>query len=276
MSNYKEEYIDSINQVWNVFLDKKEDQSIGRYRELCGYRGLPDSTYKLITSLQRICKGPKKSLEDNVLNNFAKYAELEVPSIKDSIWRKMIIGQHHGLPTRLLDWSKSPLVALHFATTESNMDMMDQRDCAVWKIDIEKLNDTLPDKYKKTINEYNQKIFSLEMLESMNADASDKILNMYDEDMGKTSMVILEPPSIDPRIVNQYSLFSIVPNDVVSVEEIFEGASEVATKYIINKNLKWQIRDILDEMNINERVIYPGLDGIAQWIGRHYYVRDRK
>ena len=39
------------------------------------------------------------------------------------------------------------------------------------------------------------------------------------------------------------------------------------------KEIRWQIRDMLDQCNVNERTIYPGLDGLASWIKRHYYVR---
>lgn len=45
-------------------------------------------------------------------------------------------------------------------------------------------------------------------------------------------------------------------------------------KYIIDKSLRWKIRDMLDRMNINERMIYPGLDGLSAWLKRHYYVKD--
>lgn len=40
-----------------------------------------------------------------------------------------------------------------------------------------------------------------------------------------------------------------------------------------DKSIKWHIRDMLDQCNINERTVYPGLDGIAMWLKRHYYVR---
>ena len=55
--------------------------------------------------------------------------------------------------------------------------------------------------------------------------------------------------------------------------EAFLSTTNNTVKYVIDKSLKWRIRDMLDQMNINERTIYPGIDGIAQWLARHYYVR---
>ena len=46
-------------------------------------------------------------------------------------------------------------------------------------------------------------------------------------------------------------------------------------KYIIDKKLRWELRDILDQFNINERMIYPGKAGIAKWLARHYYVKSK-
>ena len=48
--------------------------------------------------------------------------------------------------------------------------------------------------------------------------------------------------------------------------------SDVSAKQ--NKSLLWDIRDTLDQLNMNERMIYPGKDGIAKWLARHYFVRD--
>ena len=87
-------------------------------------------------------------------------------------------------------------------------------------------------------------------------------------------MVLLEPPSIDQRIINQYSYFAIIPRKVQDIEAFFRDNTTNTVKYIIDRKLRWQIRDILDQMNINERVIYPGLDGLSAWLRRHYYVKS--
>jgi hypothetical protein len=41
-------------------------------------------------------------------------------------------------------------------------------------------------------------------------------------------------------------------------------------KIIIPAELKWEIRDKMDQANITERVLFPGLDGLSQWLRRHY------
>ena len=91
--------------------------------------------------------------------------------------------------------------------------------------------------------------------------------------MAGNALVTVEPPSIDQRIVNQYSFFTIVPNGISNLED-YLADTENTVKYIIDKSLRWDLRDILDQLNMNERMIFPGLDGIAKWLARHYYVRE--
>lgn len=271
----EEVFIDDISKLNDLFFRADYQATTSRHRDLRLYRGLCNSSYNLITSLRRNCKNLDATLEKNILDNFGKYAAIEDPQINNSIWRKMFLGQHHGLPTRLLDWTRSPLIALHFAMTEGNMDLIDQHDCVIWELDVKELHSALPENYQEVMKNYGQNIFSIEMLiDACHKEDGDNDTQIYDKDMGKDKMVIVEPPSIDPRIMNQYSFFSVVPTGVEKVEDILEHYPNAVKKYIISKNLRWQIRDMLDQANINERIIYPGLDGIATWIGRHYFVRD--
>jgi len=200
---------------------------------------------------------------------FTKYAILQEPTLQDSVWNQMILGQHHGLPTRLLDWSFSPIIALHFATTENDLEMMDAHDAVVWRIDIHELHAMLPEKYRACIRKYNTTVFSVNMIrEVCNS------LKQYDEDMQDNCMVIIEPPSLDPRIVNQYSFFSVIPDKMVDITGFLDRCTDLTCRFVIKKELRWRIRDMLDHQNITERIVYPGLDGLSHWLGRHYFVRD--
>ena len=229
---------------------------------------MPDKDFNLVTSLQRNCGELAAALETPILDNFIKYVSIEDPSVSESVWRAMIVGQHHGLPTRLLDWTHSTLVALHFANTEGNLQDLDKRNCAVWRIDARELNQKLPEKYRNQLAQKKTFIFSVENL----AQVADSI-EQYDLDMGADSLVTVEPPSIDQRIVNQYSFFSILPQGITNLESYLNENTDHTVKYIIDKSLRWDLRDILDQLNMNERMIYPGKDGIAKWLARHYFVR---
>lgn len=241
---------------------------LDRYRCHYLYRGMPDASFKLETSLCRNCKSMQKELEPHILRNFTKYAALEDPTIENSVWRQMILGQHHSLPTRLLDWSHSSLIALQFAVTENNLDEMNDHDCMIWRIDMPEIHSKLPENYRRELSREGTTIFTVDMLTNVASS-----LSLYDVDMGDSNMCIVEPPSIDPRIVNQYSFFSVVPMGITDVEDFLEKYTENSVKYIIDKDLRWRIRDILDHLNISERIVYPGLDGLSKWLGRHYYVK---
>ena len=124
-------HISKIEDLMPLLSEQDWREDIHRNRSSFVYRGMPNTEFKMVTTLKRCCKDLQKSLEPAILNNFAKYAVREDPTVTQSVWHQMITGQHNGLPTRLLDWSHSALVALHFATTEENLNAMTAHDCLV-------------------------------------------------------------------------------------------------------------------------------------------------
>ena len=274
------EQITTLEQINKIIWDQQYQSTLMRNRSPYLYRGLPNSNYHLVTSLRRNCKEKKNDIELAILRNFVKYAALEDLALKTSIWRQMIVGQHHGLPSRLLDWTYSVLIALHFATSGENLDDMSKNAAVLWQIDILEMNKRLPKNYQTTLKNESAFLMTVDMMDSLTRGGNTyDILNRYDSDMGTASMVFLEPPSIDQRIIGQYSYFSIIPSRIENLQddtgiETFLDETQNTVKYIISTDLKWRIRDMLDQMNINERILFPGLDGITSWMKRHYYVRS--
>lgn len=265
----KEYSIKNIREATELILDQQYQAGIDRIRSNYLFRGMSSSGYRLVTSLFRNCGSRQSFLEPAILKSFAKYAVAEDPQIQSSVWRQMISGQHHGLPTRLLDWSHSSLIAMHFATAEDDVEDTDKRDGVVWRIDAEEISALLPIDYRRVLEREYSNTFTVEELSEVANSTS-----RYDRDMGERSFVIIEPPSTDQRIINQYSYFSVVPAGIEDLEVFLDRHTENTVRYIIDKSLRWDLRDILDQFNVSERLVYPGLDGLSRWIARHYYVKS--
>ena len=261
-------YIKNADDAIQLLTDHPYNENIGRVRSNYLYRGMPDASYKLRTTLERNCIDKQALLEMPILNNFTKYALKDEPGLVTSVWHQMVVGQHYGLPTRLLDWTHSALIALSFATSERDFEKTDKRDGVVWRIDAEELVDLLPEAYRTVLHEDNTEYFSIRTLNRLASTTA-----QFDSDLQDSAIAILEPPSTDPRIINQYSYFSIIPLAMSDIEGFLEQKTEKTVRYIIDRSIRWDIRDILDQLNVSERIAFPGLEGLSRWVARHYYVK---
>jgi hypothetical protein len=225
------------------------------------FRGLSDATYRLPTSLIRL-GGQFWTLERHLLRNFRKYSQLGDADQTFSDWKWLTIGQHHGLPTRLLDWTYSPFAALHFATV--NIRHFD-RDGAIWCVDYTKAHQGIPQELRDQQTYSGSDVFTVGMLERVVRD-----VDQFDRLAPDPFAVFFEPPSMDARIINQFALFSVLSDSRMSFDDWLAPRSHIYRRVIIPKDLKGEIRDKLDQANVTERVLFPGLDGLAAWLTRHY------
>jgi len=59
----------------------------------------------------------------------------------------------------------------------------------------------------------------------------------------------------------------------LALEEWIEGHPDLVRKVVVPAQLRWEVRDKLDQANVTERVLFPGLDGISAWLTRYYAPR---
>lgn len=238
------------------------DEALRRHRSRRVFRGVCRADHELVTSLSRL--GPRcAELELPMLRAFRKYARWQVRD-DDSIWCWLALAQHHGLPTRLLDWTFSPYVALHFVTEDAKQI---DRDGVVWAVDYVEAHRLLPPRLERILRDEQALVFTAEML-SRAASSLAELAAIGDE-----FVVFFEPPSIDDRIVNQHALFSMLPRADVTPASWFARHEELIERIIVPASLKLEVRDKLDQANVTERVLYPGLDGLSRWLERYYTPR---
>ncbi len=256
---------ESWSELHERLFEGSWNAALGRFRSDLAFRGLGDARHGLATSLTRLGDGHEE-LEAHLLRNFRKYARRDAVPV-DSEWDWLALAKHHGLPTRVLDWSYSPYVALHFATEDH---LAFDRDAAVWALDYVRAHEELPPELRDVLEREGSNVFTGELL----AEAAAR-LEELEALAGQPFLLFFEPPSLDERIVNQYALFSLLSSASADLAEWLERRSGLARRIVIPAELKWEVRDKLDQANVTERVLFPGLDGLSRWLARHYTPRRR-
>ena len=173
-------------------------------------------------------------LEQTILDNFRSQGasllrQYEIKSDLDL----MVVAQHHGLPTRLLDWTDNPLYALYFAVEDESI----VEDAHVFEFLSYKI-----DSYRS-------------------------IGEKYFCDETKFSFVV--PQYLNERVKAQGSCFTLHPlfkkTEIIDLITLLNSENSINT-FLIKKEDKQNIRLELDKLNINTFTIYPDLDGLARKI----------
>jgi hypothetical protein len=256
ISGWRELHEALFEEAWNP--------EIKRFRSSYAFRGLNLNHDKIENSLMQLGAN-FSNMEKHLIRNFRKYAHKDVVEF-DSIWNWLSLAKHHGLPTRLVDWTFSPYVAMHFLT--SSMHKFSEDGC-IWAVDYTKVHERLPGKLRSLLSEEGSDVFTIDMLNQAIKD-----LEEFDSLSQEIFLLFFEPPSIDQRIINQYALFSLLSSPEAYVDDWLAEYPDAFKKFVIPASLKWEIRDKLDQANITERVLFPGLDGLSTWLKRQYSTRD--
>lgn len=252
----------SWGEVYELLFADSYNSRIGRYKSRFAFRGVSDASYRLETSLMRM-GGDYASVEAHLVRQFKKYAYQYLEE-RENEWYWLSVGQHYGLPTRILDWSYSPDVALHFCTANT---ISYDRDGAIWMVNYKELHKNVPPAIRGLMEQEKTWIMTSELMnrEIENLSRLDELGHRYGD-----FAIFFEPPAIDSRIYNQFAYFSVTSRPDLTLDDFLISHPDLWRKIIIPANLKWEIRDKLDQRNISERILFPGLSGLASWLQRYY------
>lgn len=265
----REVVVHSLGEFVDVVTPREPDPQTGRRRDTGVYRGGARAARPLLTSLDRLGgENPahtKVDLEEHILRNFIRYSRPHLDEARPhNDWEMLITAQHHGVPTRLLDWTYSPLVAAFFATRPARDHQ--ERDRAIWRLDWQRVH-----RHFK-LPPLALLLQDLDTLLGAKEGAPFTPWKLFASKDGKPFACMIEPPSLDARIVTQAATFTLCSSTCMSFDAFLEeqGLSDALTKYLIPTADVPRLRDQLDLVGIDERRLFPDLDGVASAIQRYY------
>jgi hypothetical protein len=259
----RETEVRSLGELIDQVTPEKPDLVTGRRRDACVYHGSADASRSLLTSLDRLGgvkpAHTKTALEEHILRNFARYSRPHLVHATNE-WELLVAAQHHGVPTRLLDWSYSPLVAAHFAT------LGDARaDRVIWRLDWKRVH------RKFGFPELALLIDDLHRLVGRDGAFTPWRLIGEGSD-AKPFACMIEPPTLDARISAQTATFTLSSDTSRSFDDFLEhhGIENALTRFVIPESVSDCVRDQLDMTGMDERRLFPDLDGVAAQMRRYY------
>jgi hypothetical protein len=172
-----------------------------------------------------------------------------------------VSAQHHGVPTRLLDWSYSPLVAAFFAASDASRG----GDRAVWRLEWQEVHHKFGLPRLALLIEDVERSFG-------EPDELFTPWRLMAEGADREFACMIEPPSLDARIVAQSAVFTLCSDttrsfDAFLAENHLEGA---LTRVVIPEGAVARVSDQLDMVGMDERRLFPDLDGVAAQLRRYY------
>lgn len=255
--------IRSLGALIDAVTPEAPNPVTGRRRDAGIYHGSSAAAHPLLTSLDRLggTEPPhtKAHLEAHILRSFARYSRPHLPTVPTNDWELLVIAQHHGVPTRLLDWSYSPLIAAHFAVRSSAPGTA----CAIWRLDWQQVHRAF---------DLSDLALPIEDLQYLAHD--DGRFTPWDLFEGAPSSFacMIEPPSLNARIVAQAAVFTLCTERERSFDAFLadHDLAGTLTRLVIPAECVSHVRDQLELAGIDERRLFPDLDGVAAAIRRYY------
>jgi hypothetical protein len=223
------------------------------------YRGLKDDALALVPGIiwRKVSEQREESLVAEFMTYFSNYTDKRPATAFDYY----TLMQHYGLPTRLLDWSLSPLVSLFFALEENN----DGKRRAVWAIRPHPMNGKAvdfngvmaPNSFKNShINNYLPKYLR------------------DNQNLVPTAPVAVSVPFMNQRVTSQKGAFTIHGFSEEPINEFYERNEllDIAKLCLKSEDCRGEILNDLYSAGIKEDDIYQDLNSLSIRIMREFNI----
>ena len=222
------------------------------------FRGQPSCNWPLKHSLSRkllpcLDEEDHIAIESKALARFQEQAHLQIEASllpkRDDLPRWWAILQHHGAPTRLLDWTKSPFVALYFAVIDRP-----EQDGGIWWFNVGALMEQMDERssFEKKID---------------NAGFGDYFQALK----GPRILFPLDCYQKSQRMIVQQGAFTVCRNIMGDhgeiISEALSGIDRAHNLLVIPKEKKAELLRKLELFNITANSLFPGIDGLGRSVG---------
>ncbi len=252
------ELLELLKEDHKVLLGRVSEQSGEQFQGIW-YRGVPSTRLNLLPTLHR-AKIPVVD-EAYLMNRFKQNAYEFLVDRPQGEWEWMLLARHHGLPSRLLDWTENPLVGLFFASDRYNNHYSNSNG-VLWCLSPPHLNEIASN---GTIRSDMLPMF----LDEEGLSAEDEFLTNYKTSFVRTAVgTEPRPPAAgisirtNKRIQAQLGVFTIHHADPKPLED-WSGGSHV-WRYIIPRKAKVSIQDELRRSGVTALTLFPDLDNAAR------------
>ena len=192
---------------------------------------------------------------------------LSNPLKEDEDLNSLFLMQHFGVPTRLLDWTENPYIALYFALTGAHYEKNESQanyttDAAIWMLDP---------------NQWNGKALGFDPPPGVVSPPDNELLNGYlpssSTKRRKPEPVALYGVHNSPRIVAQRGVFTLFGTNVKPMEQSYvdnDYPQDCLVKIGIDKNCIRDMLYALVKIGFTDSVVFPDLPGLSKEIKRQF------
>jgi hypothetical protein len=239
--------------------------------ETLWYRAQPEENLGLTPKLYR--PEYRGAYEAEIRQEFQSRAtQLKEGRLPQTKYDWYFLMQHYGAPTRLLDWTENPLVALYFAvrTLRDSKDNARKYNPVVWVLNPWWLNSKLKFKNDRRVEgpilpdwkEADRYLRDLEKAFELDSDTAAKL------------PAAIEPPYVDRRIASQVSRFVIFgqARDLSKIKSARRDDCRLA-KIVIQRKVRARLLDELERMGTTETNLFLDLEHLCQDISRRWEKR---